>query len=107
MQTLVSRFDSEQQGDLQAGSSDTYVSLSPLFSASQHLLSLPLICLLICTSDLSAWNRFSLFSPPQEICNEAGLTLPGQNKARELISCILMLFVKGTHTHTLRETLRG
>ena len=58
-------------GDLRANSSDTYISLSPLFSASQHLLSLPLICLLICESDLSAWNRFSLSVAPQEIWNEA------------------------------------
>lgn len=49
-----------EQRDLKGSSSDTYVSVSPLFSASQHLLSLPLICLLICASDLSAWNRFSV-----------------------------------------------
>lgn len=77
-----------------------HVSLSPLFSASQHLLSLPLICLLICASDLSAWNRFSPHAPPRNISKLRGLTLSGPNKARELISCFLMPLWCNTHTRT-------
>lgn len=104
MQTLVSRFDWAGPGILRARSSDTYVSLSPLFSASQHLLSLPLICLLICASDLSAWNRFSLCSPSGNL--EWGW--PNLARAKQSPRADLMYFdavcENDTHTaQTLRE----
>lgn len=96
LQTLVSGFDWAGPGIL---------GPAPLILTSPHLhcsLQVSIFC-------LCHWFVFwsvrviylhgivFLSVPPQEIWNEAGLTLPGPNKARELISCILMLFVKTTH----------
>lgn len=84
-----------EQRDLKGSSSDTYVSIVLCKSASFVFatdLSFDLREWFICMESL-------LSVSPQEIWNEAGLTLPGPNKARELISCILMLFVKTTPTH--------
>ena len=99
MQTLVSRFDWVEPGIL---GPTPLIPTSPCLHCS---LQVSIFC-------LCHWFVFwsvrviylhgivFLSVPPQEIWNEAGLTLPGPNKARELISCILMLFVKTTHTHT-------
>lgn len=99
IQTLVSRFDWAEPGILGPA---PLIPTSPCLHCS---LQVSIFC-------LCHWFVFwsvrviylhgivFLSVPPQEIWNEAGLTLPGPNKARELISCILMLFVNTTHTHT-------
>lgn len=107
---LVSRFDWVGPRILRPAPLIPVSGCLLLFSASQHLLSLPLICLLICASDLSAWNRFSPCSPSGNL--EWGW--PNLARAKQSLIADLMYFdaffsdtlssvsekKKHTHIHT-------
>lgn len=103
-QTLVSRFDWAVPGIL---GPTPLIPTSPCLHCSLRVSIFCLCHWFVFWSVRVIYLHGIVFLsvPPQEIWNEAGLTLPGPNKARELISCILMLFVKTTHTHTHTQTV--